>query len=102
MPKTINYYIKKYDLKVKIGHIPRECCFGQYDSETKLITIDKKQIDEAVKHGIFLAYNGYKSVNIYNKLHAYKYVLLHEIKHAIDDKLAEDNACNFAWKRYKG
>lgn len=84
MNKIFNYYKKKYKLEadlifcsLPIGRL------GNYNLMSELIIIDKQQIDKDLKSGKYISLSNGK-LQSRDKQEIVKFILLHEIKHAID------------------
>ena len=111
MNKLFNYYKNKYKLNIKFKYANLSgTTLGNYELKKGLIRIDKKRIERMIKKGALPVWS--IPVFIENKKEALRFVLLHEIKHAIDFKnKIEYLICNeafydcranrWAFRRYK-
>jgi hypothetical protein len=109
--KVFNYYKKKYKLNIKLKYSYAYGALGVYNTKTKIIKIDKKQIERMTKEDYYGVYELGLFLN--DKRQIFNFTLLHELKHAIDlknkkhyllsqTKLLDLKANRWAFKRYKG
>ena len=105
-----NKYAKNLPIELEIfdSGLPCNLCFH---GDTEIIKIDYTQIKRRVKEGYSNDYYLFRSQKLNpiiknNKHNAIRFILLHELKHAIDYqvykiKQAEVRADNFAIKKLK-